>query len=139
MAYALNVSSVDRCRFCSDTGWVELAGTVKHHGVVYSRGTAPCKWCEQGKHRYVRAVDLKQHPESNFSESDVVVPDDGRPASRQEALAAIEQMRRQSVGRIAQQGEEQQVKPPQPVAATPELPPEPAPELPSYDPDEIPF
>lgn len=79
MRYALNVSSRDRCTLCID-GWVELAGTEKRLGVVYSRGRAPCKWCEQGKQRYERMVVLKEHPDMNYEPRDVVVPDaDPRP------------------------------------------------------------
>lgn len=80
MTYALNVSSVDKCSACADTGWVELVGTVKRHGVDYSRGTAPCKWCEQGRNRYAHMVAERQYPDTNFTLADVVMPDvDPRP------------------------------------------------------------
>lgn len=96
MIYALNVSSVDHCRPCDDTGWVELIGTVKQHGYSYSRGTAPCKWCEAGKRRYSRMLELRQPIESDFSLEEVDYHDDDRrPVSKQQAKAYIETIQAQ--------------------------------------------
>lgn len=44
------------CDACGNSGWVELAGTTRVHGVTYSRGMAPCKWCELGWNRWTRAI-----------------------------------------------------------------------------------
>jgi hypothetical protein len=151
-SYALNKTGHDRCRVCDDTGWVELIGTVKAHGVVYSRGSAPCKWCEVGKRRYARMLDLRQRPESNFGIEDVVAMDDGWPVSKEQAKAYIEAIRRtwamprptekalrnetpaevEAKRRKAQQALEQ-------AESEPELPPDPAPTQPEDDYDEIPF
>lgn len=75
MSYALNVSSVDHCRVCDDTGYVELKGTITVHGIETSRGMAPCKWCEQGKARYARLLELRQDPASRFDLEDVEIAD----------------------------------------------------------------
>lgn len=44
------------CPACGNTGWVELLGTIRLNGITYSRGSAPCKWCQQGRARYERAI-----------------------------------------------------------------------------------
>jgi hypothetical protein len=75
LSYALNVSSVDHCRPCDDTGYVELKGTITVHGIETSRGMAPCKWCEQGKARYIRLQELRQDPATRFDLEDVEIAD----------------------------------------------------------------
>lgn len=126
MTYALNVSSVDKCRACDDTGWVELAD---------GRGSAPCKWCEQGKSRYARMIDLRQHPASNFDLADVVMPNlDSHPFKppapfSKTFLKAIPSETRRDV--------ERRRKVEQDRLATVELPVEPAPTQPDYS--DIPF
>lgn len=76
-----NVEHPDRwCEMCGNTGWVELVGSIRQHGIDYSRGTAPCRWCMLGAKRYERATGQPRGkhdhhrpwtPESQFSASDV--------------------------------------------------------------------
>ena len=83
--YALNLDDKDaHCAMCADTGWVELAGTVRQHGVTYSRGTTACKWWVEGKARYMRAISPPRdkedrhrqwQPETDYGPQDVVMPD----------------------------------------------------------------
>lgn len=82
----VKVSNVDHpleawCSMCGNTGWCELAGTTTFLGVTYSRGMAPCRWCQLGAARFVRATspprDKADHhrqwaPLSRFSSSDVI-------------------------------------------------------------------
>lgn len=79
------------CDMCGNTGWVELVGSVRVFGITYSRGHAPCRWCQVGLARYVRATgaprDRHDHhrpwtPESHFGAEDVVAygPRDPRAA-----------------------------------------------------------
>jgi len=72
------------CHICDDLGWVELKGTTQQYGVTYSRGSAPCKWCEKGERYYERALaapkDKHDHhkpwrPESDFTLDDVHLPE----------------------------------------------------------------
>jgi hypothetical protein len=82
----VKVSNVDNpleawCSMCGNTGWVELAGTVRALGVTYSRGMAPCRWCQLGVKRFERATspprDKHDHhrrwePASRFAAGDVI-------------------------------------------------------------------
>lgn len=146
--YALNVSATDRCFPCDDTGFVELKGTITRHGVAYSRGTAPCKWCEQGRRRYARMVELRQHPESNFGIEDVEGWDaDDRPVGRDEARRYIAAIQAQwSKPRPGEQAlriesnaeiERKRRQAEQALQAEPELPPDPVPTQPDYS--DVPF
>lgn len=93
--YSLNVSGVDHCWPCDDTGYVTLTGTIVRHGIAYSRGTAPCKWCELGKRRYGRLIELRQHPDSNFGIADVEGWDtDDEPVGREEAKKYLAEIKR---------------------------------------------
>jgi hypothetical protein len=64
---ARNRTLDESCIYCDDTGWVELMGTIRTLGVVYERGAAPCKWCEQGE------VAFRRNPncESDFGLEDI--------------------------------------------------------------------
>jgi hypothetical protein len=75
-----NVSGTEECTICID-GWCELAGTETFNGHEYSRGWAPCKWCELGLKRFMRAtnppIDKHDHhhrwePASRFTRDDVI-------------------------------------------------------------------
>jgi hypothetical protein len=70
-----NVTGRDHCAACID-GWVELAGTVTIGDQTYTRGMAPCKWCELGLARWTRHPELAQ----DFDGSDIVPP--GVPGRR---------------------------------------------------------
>lgn len=59
------------CGVCQDDGWVILNGTTYRHGYSYSRGSAPCKWCEQGEAAYVAIRKHRVKPESNYTIDDV--------------------------------------------------------------------
>lgn len=52
------------CDFCHDSGIVELAGTSGK----YSRGSAPCRWCDEGKRLYRFLTAKKQHPLTDYSD-----------------------------------------------------------------------
>ena len=41
------------CEWCGNSGIAILEGTVTIDGHETSRGSAPCKWCDQGTRRYV--------------------------------------------------------------------------------------
>lgn len=41
------------CEWCGNEGVVMLEGSDMVGGVEYSRGSAPCPWCDQGELRYV--------------------------------------------------------------------------------------
>lgn len=70
-----NVTGHEHCAACID-GWVELAGTVTTGHTIYSRGYAPCHWCELGVSRFQRHPEL----ESSYSGSDIIPPaPPGRP------------------------------------------------------------
>lgn len=70
-----NQTGREHCGACDDTGWVELAGTVTVGQTTYTRGMAPCKWCELGVARFMRHPDL----ESDFDADEIVVPDPQGP------------------------------------------------------------
>jgi len=92
-SFKLNIDEDAKCEACLNTGWVELAGTIMKWGVVYSRGSAPCKWCQEGLRRYSRMVELRQDPPSNYDWHDIIVPsDDDTPVSRSEAKRYIKQI-----------------------------------------------
>lgn len=64
------------CRYCGDTGWVDLAGSVVVAGVRYERGVTSCKWCEEGVLRYTK---FKPKPgdrplETAYDEGDLLNP-----------------------------------------------------------------
>lgn len=59
------------CPVCQDDGWVILKGTTQSMGYWYSRGAAPCKWCEQGEIAYLAIRKNRVKPESNFTIDDV--------------------------------------------------------------------
>lgn len=40
------------CEYCGNEGVVMLEGSETVGGVEYSRGSAPCPWCDQGQMRY---------------------------------------------------------------------------------------
>lgn len=64
---------LEECAACID-GWVELAGSTTIGGVTYTRGWAPCKWCELGAKRFLHAVESGQkrwQPESDFTGTDI--------------------------------------------------------------------
>ena len=92
MRYAINVTGSDTCRVCQDSGFVEL---VTIGDARYSRGSSPCKWCEEGKRRYTRLVALRWTPDMAYDLPDVVgfVSEDPRPASAEDARRAIAAMR----------------------------------------------
>lgn len=88
MASVVKVSNVDHsleawCRMCGNTGWCELGGTVVQLGVTYSRGVAPCRWCQLGVKRFERARTGPRpwSPASRFAESDVVPFGEREPAA----------------------------------------------------------
>lgn len=79
---------LERCAACVD-GWVELAGSETIGGETYTRGWAPCKWCELGVKRYMRATEQtsdrkdphrRWQPESDFDGTDIIEP--GTPGPR---------------------------------------------------------
>lgn len=84
------------CPDCGNSGWVELAGTTTQHGITYSRGMAPCKWCELGRRRYEAATRKSTkgdphrpwRPLEDFTRDDVlpVGERDPRPAKAKEPL-----------------------------------------------------
>lgn len=53
------------CPICHDQGIVELAGRRTIDG--YSRGSAPCQWCDQGKKLQKWMVENKHHPLTDYS------------------------------------------------------------------------
>lgn len=74
--YHKNLNETDPCPVCNDEGWVILLGTEQHHGYVYSRGTAPCHWCEAGTTAFTNARNrrtgtTREMAESNYSIADV--------------------------------------------------------------------
>lgn len=77
-----NVTGHEHCAACID-GWVELAGTTLVHGVEYTHGWAPCKWCEQGAKRYAHVADgpRRYQPETDFTGTDII-PHSEEPGPR---------------------------------------------------------
>jgi len=69
----LNVTERDQCQVCMDDGWVSLKGRVRRLGYSYTRGSAPCRWCEQGTKAYNAAKNRPKEPmvESNYGIEDV--------------------------------------------------------------------
>jgi len=72
-----NTTGRGYCAACGNDGWVELAGTVTVGRTIYSRGMAPCKWCEMGDRRFQhhsapRSGHGRYEPETNFTGSDIV-------------------------------------------------------------------
>ena len=72
-----NLTGHEYCAACGDDGWVELVGTVTIAGTTYSRGMAPCKWCEVGQARYQHALSPPRNgrrwiPESQFDGTDIL-------------------------------------------------------------------
>jgi hypothetical protein len=84
-----NVDDPERwCPACGNIGWVELAGSRTLHGITYSMGSAPCKWCQEGRARYLRAVgqprDKHDHhrpwrPAERFTAADIIMVGDRDP------------------------------------------------------------
>lgn len=69
-----NLTNRDRCSVCHDDGWVSLKGRTMTNGISYSRGAAPCKWCEAGTKAYEAAKKphrRKDNVESNYKITDV--------------------------------------------------------------------
>lgn len=72
-------TGAEYCEACGNSGWVSLLGWVTIGRQQYSRGSAPCKWCDQGGMRYAAAIapsgDRPGHkrwqPESDFTIEDV--------------------------------------------------------------------
>lgn len=69
MVKTRNVTGREHCDWCID-GWCELAGTIQVGQTTYSRGMAPCRWCELGIKRFERHPEL----ETNYGEADVEKP-----------------------------------------------------------------
>lgn len=66
-----------RCDYCQDVGIIELAGTVKIHGITYSRGSAPCRWCDEGRRLRDFLEAERQHPLTDYSVHSLAVTPDG--------------------------------------------------------------
>lgn len=84
------------CRACCNEGVVMLEGTIQDGGHAYTRGSAPCKWCDQGALRAaewqaksgLRRADLPGHREKHvhyhkrleiayeFTEDDVLMTEE---------------------------------------------------------------
>lgn len=80
-----NTTGTEHCRYCLD-GWVELKGTTKAHGYHYSRGSAPCKFCELGLKRWARMKEKRVAVDDSYTAADVDLPTpDEKPVSRHEA------------------------------------------------------
>lgn len=69
--YTKNRSERAECRVCLNDGWVILNGRETHLGLSYSRGSAPCHWCEAGTAAYTAAKKRKDNVESNYRITDV--------------------------------------------------------------------
>lgn len=74
--YHKNRNSPDPCPICHDDGIVILLGTTNHHGYEYSRGSAPCHWCEAGTEAFAtartrRTGSSRERPESDYTIEDV--------------------------------------------------------------------
>lgn len=92
--YAMNASDSDHCGVCDDTGLVALKGTVKQHGVEYSRGVTACLWCEHGRNKFTRLSATGNKPDMDYRLEDVAgYGDDHRPATPNEVKAALRLMR----------------------------------------------
>lgn len=117
-----NETGGEYCRWCADEGWVELKGTVDG----YSRGSAPCKWCETGMRRFQRMRELRiekskdiaychatdrRQIETDYGEDDVEAALDYQPVSQVEARKYLAQIRAnmERMGRIAAGHEPQEV------------------------------
>jgi hypothetical protein len=74
------------CQFCQDQGIVELAGATSDG---YSRGAAPCKWCDKGEALRRRLTTQKHHPLTDYSvHSLAATPQPGyHEMTKSEALA----------------------------------------------------
>lgn len=92
MSYAQNKTGGEHCPVCLDDGIVTIKGTITKHGYTYSRGSAPCKWCEAGTASYVKLQANRQDPASRFTLHDVEPPDGGARATAEEARAAIREI-----------------------------------------------
>lgn len=66
-----NLTNDDPCEVCFNEGWVILKGTEHHHGYAYSRGSAPCHWCELGTKTFEQAKKRSKRVESRYTISDV--------------------------------------------------------------------
>lgn len=77
------------CIYCHDQGMVELAGRTKDG---YSRGSAPCNWCDLGIKVRAKLVQKGQHPLADYSEHGLADPPQRgyHAVSREEALAKWE-------------------------------------------------
>lgn len=90
-----NDTAHQHCNYCDDTGWCELIGTIKTHGYEYSRGSAPCKWCEIGLKRWTRMKDKHVSVDDSYSVGDVDMPTPVGPTlPRAEARALLAQLKR---------------------------------------------
>lgn len=91
-----NTVGNEHCRFCID-GWVELKGTLRVHGYEYSRGSAPCKFCELGLKRWARMKDKRVPVDDSYTITDVSIPtEDTKPLPRHEAKLLIGELMRQA-------------------------------------------
>lgn len=76
-----------RCPICHDAGVVELTGTDSDG---YSRGSAPCRWCDQGKKLHDHLKAKNQYPLSDYSPHSLADPAAHSPyrvVTREEAIA----------------------------------------------------
>lgn len=77
------------CDHCQDQGIVELAGADRDG---YSRGSAPCRWCDAGQKLQKKLAADKHHPLTDYSvHSLAATPQPGYHAvTKTEALAEWE-------------------------------------------------
>jgi len=79
-----------KCPVCRDQGIVELAGRRTVDG--YSRGSAPCQWCEAGHKLRAYLVDKGEHPLGDYSMVSLADPVQANyhAVTKEEALAEWE-------------------------------------------------
>lgn len=92
-----NDTGSSSCPYCADEGWCLLIGTIKVHGYEYSRGSAPCKWCEIGLKRWARMKEKRVPVDDSYTTTDVDMPTpDDTPLPKHEAKRLIADLMRQS-------------------------------------------